>query len=144
MAFSNAPRAQLNAVARAIAAAQTRVAGLIVATQAVLASDLGQMPVQIVAGLAAQEAASALLPKLYAMGAGLSRIAANVAAAGLSGSPTILVGGDLSFLAAGVYGDATAWTTIARANHLTDPVLEGVNTLIVPPTSDGAGGILIP
>jgi nucleoid-associated protein YgaU len=43
-----------------------------------------------------------------------------------------VVGGDLFRLAQQYYGDATAWTLIAQANSLSDYVLIGQMTLIIP------------
>jgi nucleoid-associated protein YgaU len=40
------------------------------------------------------------------------------------------------------YGDPTAWTTIAKANGLTDPVINGVQTILVPPLPGSSGGVL--
>jgi nucleoid-associated protein YgaU len=55
-----------------------------------------------------------------------------------------VVGGDLYRLAAKCYGDATQWYRIAAANGLTDPIVPGPTSLIIPdpvaqPTN---GGIL--
>jgi nucleoid-associated protein YgaU len=40
------------------------------------------------------------------------------------------------------YGDASEWTTIARANGLVDPLLTGIQTILVPPLARGDGGVL--
>lgn len=55
-----------------------------------------------------------------------------------------VAGGTLFHLAAKHYGDATQWYRIASANRLTDPMLTGVVTLVLPrPISTvGNGGIL--
>lgn len=53
-----------------------------------------------------------------------------------------MAGGNLMQLAANVYGDAKAWTGIAKANKITDPVVQGVQTLNVPVRPDNAGGVL--
>lgn len=47
-------------------------------------------------------------------------------------------------LAAKYYGDATRWTTIANANNLTDPQIQGgaLTRLIIPSSSTDTGGIL--
>lgn len=52
--------------------------------------------------------------------------------------------GNLFGLAGRLYGDATRWTGLAEANGLTDPQLEGVNTLNVPANTQDSGGILAP
>jgi len=40
------------------------------------------------------------------------------------------------------YNDPMAWTGIAKANGLTDPVLAGLQTLQIPNQPDNAGGVL--
>jgi hypothetical protein len=52
----------------------------------------------------------------------------------------VVTGGDLFTLASKYLNDATQWIRIARANNLSDPVLTGVNTLIIPPVDASAGG----
>ncbi len=47
-------------------------------------------------------------------------------------SITVAPGADLYALAARLYGDASAWTLIARANGLTDPLIQTDSTLIIP------------
>lgn len=51
-----------------------------------------------------------------------------------------LVGGNLFALAAKYLNDATQWVRIAQANNLSDPILNGVNTLVIPPLDSTAGG----
>jgi len=53
-------------------------------------------------------------------------------------------GGNLFELAAFYLGDATQWNRFASLNGLLDPVLIGINTLLVPPVNANAGngGIL--
>lgn len=46
-----------------------------------------------------------------------------------------VAGGTLFHVAADVYGDATLWTILARANGLRDPLLTGVVTLVIPQES---------
>ncbi len=54
---------------------------------------------------------------------------------------TIMVaGGNLFALAAKYLNDATQWNRIAAANGLTDPVLNGVTTLVIPAVNASAGG----
>ena len=65
----------------------------------------------------------------------------NLDAIGVSGS-SITTTSDLYTLAAQQYGDVSAWTTIAKANDLTDPILTGINTIRIPPTQDGSNGVL--
>jgi hypothetical protein len=49
-------------------------------------------------------------------------------------------GGTLFHLAASELGDATQWIRIAQLNNLSDPVLRGVHTLILPDRDPNAGG----
>jgi hypothetical protein len=51
-----------------------------------------------------------------------------------------IAGGNLFALAAKYLNDATQWIRIAQANNLSDPVLQGVNTLVIPPLDASAGG----
>ena len=64
----------------------------------------------------------------------------------MSIAPIQVVGGDLYRLALQYYGDATQWWRIARANNLTDPVLVGHQTLVIPDqsTTPDTGGVLVP
>jgi hypothetical protein len=52
----------------------------------------------------------------------------------------VVAGGNLFALAAEYLNDATQWIRIAQANQLSDPQLEGVNTLVIPPVDPTAGG----
>jgi len=51
-----------------------------------------------------------------------------------------VVGGNLFALAAVYLNDATQWVRIAQANGLSDPVLTGLNTLVIPEKNPNAGG----
>jgi hypothetical protein len=72
----------------------------------------------------------------------MGRMATNIDAIGASGARVVVAGGDLLQLAAQFYGDAGEWATIARANGLTDPVLDGVRSILIPPMSANCGGVL--
>ncbi len=52
----------------------------------------------------------------------------------------VVAGGNLFALAAQYLQDATQWIRIAQANNLSDPVLQGVNTLVIPEVNPAAGG----
>jgi len=52
----------------------------------------------------------------------------------------VVAGGNLFALAAQYLQDATQWIRIAQANDLSDPVIKGVQTLIIPPVDASAGG----
>lgn len=58
----------------------------------------------------------------------------------MNGQVITVAGGNLFALAAQYLGDATQWIRIAQANQLSDPQLEGVNTLVIPPVDPAAGG----
>ncbi len=51
-----------------------------------------------------------------------------------------VAGGNLFALAAKYLNDATQWIRIAQANGLSDPVLQGVTLLVIPPVDAAAGG----
>jgi hypothetical protein len=54
---------------------------------------------------------------------------------------TITVVGDNLFRVAAEYlADATQWIRIAELNDISDPMLEGVTTLLIPELDRGAGG----
>ncbi len=56
-----------------------------------------------------------------------------------------VAGGTLYHLAARLLGDATQWSRIAQVNGLTDPVITGVVTLLIPPRDlSQRGGVLGP
>jgi hypothetical protein len=51
-----------------------------------------------------------------------------------------VAGENLFALGAKYLNDATQWIRIAQANNLSDPVLQGVNTVVIPPVNASAGG----
>ncbi|HVB68281.1 MAG TPA: hypothetical protein VNE67_10555 [Acetobacteraceae bacterium] len=51
-----------------------------------------------------------------------------------------IAGGNLFQLAATELGDATQWIRIAQLNNLSDPMLSGVVTLLIPDRNPNAGG----
>jgi nucleoid-associated protein YgaU len=54
---------------------------------------------------------------------------------------TITIAGDNLFRIAAVYlGDATQWIRIAQLNGLSDPMLIGLATLLIPDVDRSAGG----
>ncbi len=52
----------------------------------------------------------------------------------------VVAGGNLFTLAAQYLQDATQWIRIAQANGLSDPVVQGVTTLVIPEVNPAAGG----
>ena len=55
-----------------------------------------------------------------------------------------VAGGNLFQIAAIQLGDATQWVRIAQLNGIDDPVLNGVQTLLIPDMDPTAGGGLPP
>ncbi len=51
-----------------------------------------------------------------------------------------VAGGNLFAIAARYLNDATQWLRVAQANNLSDPLLQGVTTLVIPPVDPTAGG----
>jgi hypothetical protein len=51
-----------------------------------------------------------------------------------------IAGGNLFQLAAAELGDATQWIRIAQLNNLSDPMLSGVVTILIPDRNPSAGG----
>jgi hypothetical protein len=58
----------------------------------------------------------------------------------MSETTITVVGGNLFSVAAQYLGDATQWIRIAQANDLSDPVLSGVVTLVLPQVDPMATG----
>ena len=58
----------------------------------------------------------------------------------MSGQVITVAGGNLFQLAAKYLNDATQWIRIAQANSLIDPVITGVQTLVIPPVDVSEGG----
>lgn len=61
----------------------------------------------------------------------------------MSNQVITIAGGNFFALAAQYLGDATQWIRIAQANNLSDPVLSGINTLVIPPADASAGGGIV-
>jgi len=146
--FANAAQSTINSVLGPVLAVQSRVATLIASTGNTIANIstvggvLPNTPIATTASnLNAQIAGYTQLPLLLNLQAATGRIGANLGAISTSGKSVTSAGGNLFDIASKEYGDPTAWTTIARANNLTDPALTGVQTIIIPPTPDGSGGV---
>lgn len=89
-----------------------------------------------------QATAAAQIPMLQQMDVTLGRMGKNLGSIN-SGTKTVTqAGGNLYRVAANEYGDAMGWTAIAAANGTTDPVLTGVNTIVVPPLNQNTNGVL--
>jgi hypothetical protein len=146
--FVNATQAQIARVTGPLSAVQGQVSNLVDSVGAAMNDNAiggmgfgGTLAAQI-ASISAQVGTAAKLPVLYNLSSTLDRISTNLSAVTVAGVDQTVAGGDLAKIAAQTYGDATAWTTIARANSLTDPVLVGVQTIRIPPAPDGLDGVL--
>lgn len=146
---ANAAQSTINSVLTPIAAVQTQVSVLIASASNTIANvtTLGGIvpnnPISVAAAkLTSQVTSFQSLPPLYNLQSVMGRMSANLG--GVSGATQQITtaGGNLMQLAANVYGDAKAWTGIAKANKITDPVVQGVQTLNVPVRPDNAGGVL--
>lgn len=121
-----------------LAAVASHVQGLIATGEQVLATGSGVIPglpaPTVIYNALAQANAAVQLPELYELRSICARMRVNLPLVSTPTTPkTITVGGgDLYTIASQQYGDATRWTDIASANGLTDPVLTGINTLIIP------------
>lgn len=147
--FAKAAQSTLNAVLGPLAVVRSRVAVLIASTGntisnvSTLGGVLPNSPVATAAAsLSAQMVAMTTLPQLYNLNSVLGRMGGNLGAVTGGSRSVTQAGGNLFSTAQQAYGDASSWTTIARANGITDPVLSGVNTLKVPTVADGQGGVL--
>ena len=55
----------------------------------------------------------------------------------------VIAGGDLFHIAAKHLNDATQWIRIAQLNNISDPVLSGLVTLLIPDLKSTAGGGIV-
>jgi hypothetical protein len=51
-----------------------------------------------------------------------------------------VVGGNLFQIAAAELADATQWIRIAQLNNISDPLLSGIVTLVIPDVNQSVGG----
>ncbi len=147
--FAAATQETIRGVLAPIVAVQNQVNSLITSADSVIQSVgsvggviAGRSPVLLASGLLGQATAMSQASDLYELRATMGRMTKNLVTIGSSGAEVVSAGGDLMRLAAQAYGDATEWATIAKANGLVDPVLRGVNTVLIPPSPRGTGGVL--
>lgn len=147
--FANAAQSQINSVAGPLAAVMARVKILTASTGNVLGNVTtfgGMLPgnkVSQAAGkLTSMVSAVTQMGALLQLGNVLGRMSGNMGAINKPGNTTTVAGGNMYGLAADKYGDATAWTTIAKANGTTDPTIAGVQKLTIPINPDSSNGIL--
>lgn len=146
--FATEPRSSINAIAQTVLSAQSQTASLINATTAAIGEPSSFAGVVSGAGgdaattLSTQTSQMLTLNNLNNISGVLGRIAANLSSANSSPNTISVSGGNLYQIAENQYGDPTAWTAIAKANDLTDPFIQGTQTLTIPTQSDESGGIL--
>jgi len=147
--FAGAVQSTINTVMTPIAAVQSRVQALIgtvgntVQNVTTLGGILPNNPIaQQASSLLGQATAMNQLPQLYQLQSVLGRMSGNISNIGTVGTSVTTAGGNLFQMAQNAYGDATAWTGIAQANNMTDPVVSGVQTITVPAAPSSNGGVL--
>jgi hypothetical protein len=147
--FSIASQSVINGVMDTVLAAQTQV-GTLIAAQALAGATAGSFG-GVIPGVPGSLSAVALttqtsnvldLGSLYGLQSILGRLNANLTSVNSGPNTLAVAGGNLYQIAEQQYGDATAWTAIAKANGLTDPFIQGSAILTIPPLSDQSGGIL--
>ncbi|CCD29938.1 putative phage protein [Candidatus Glomeribacter gigasporarum BEG34] len=102
-----------------------------------VASSVGDLGLRLIEQIEALARLTALLRLRAAMG----RLRHNLDAVFMRGKTLTIAGGNLYRIAAEEYGNAMDWTAIAQANGLTDPNLEGIQTLIIPPRTEASDGV---
>lgn len=147
--FVTATQSQLNSVLQPLSTFRAQVQTLMASVNNTLANAttlggvLPNNPVsQQVARLGSQLAASQQHPLLLNLDRVAGRIAVNTQAGYKTERTVTQAGGDLFTLASQEYGDPLAWTVLAKANGLTDPLLTGINTLVIPPKPPAGHGVL--
>lgn len=147
--FASATRASLAPMFTALSALRAAVDGYLGAADDTL--SLAANPGAVDPGVSAPLLVTALIDQVSAMtqasdlqdlASYLGRVDTNLNAIGASGSRVLMAGGDLYALAAEAYGSAAEWVSIARVNGLTDPEIQGFQTVLVPPTPSKTDGVL--
>jgi hypothetical protein len=147
--FAHAAQSTINSVVQPLAAVQARVGVLITSTANIVANVTtfgGVLPGNPLstsaAALTNQAVAMSQLNTLYQTRNVLGRMAANLGSINSAQNTVPTAGGNLFQIAQKQFGDAQAWTGIAKANSLTDPFVQGTKVLTIPPTADQQNGIL--
>ena len=145
----NAAKATIATVLQPVMQVQKTVAGLISGAETTLTgiATLGGLvpgnPVsQLAASLVSHNSVMGQVSALYDLQAATNRMFGNLTSIGAGGAQVTVAGGNLFTMAQQSYGDATEWATIAKANGITDPVISGIQTILVPPTPTGVQGLL--
>jgi hypothetical protein len=147
--FASATASTINGVLQPINAVQQQVSTLIASAAntmtnvTTLGGILPNNPIsQSVANIASQVTAYQQSPLLYNLQSVMGRMSTNLGSVTGAAQQVTVAGGNLFQIAAKVYGNAEAWTGIAKANGVSDPVVQGVQTLNIPVTPDNSGGLL--
>ena len=149
--FANAAQSTLNSVLQPIAALRNEIGVLIASTNNTLVNITtlgGILPNNPIARqvqqISSQIVAAGQLPILVAMDRTVGRVQMNIGSIYASAKQVTTAGGNLMDMAAKEYGDAMAWTGLAKANPQLggDPEISGVQTITIPPSKDNVGGIL--
>lgn len=147
--FANVAQSVINSVLQPLVALQSRVLVLLSISAKTLASVtsfggvLANVPAAVSAqALTAQAVNLATWDALFELSGLIGRMITNLSTVKTAPNVITVAGGNLFQIAAQQYGDAMAWTGIAKANGLTDPFLTGTVTLYIPALPDSSGGIL--
>lgn len=150
--FADQATATINGIIAPVAAVGQRVQILMASTTntiqniATLGGVLPNTGIAQAAGrLTSQLNAATQLPVLSQLGSVVGRITTNLNLIGGTGAPmrqVATVGGNLFDKAAALYGDATKWTALAKANGTVDPTVTGTTTLNVPKNPPASGGVI--
>ncbi|WP_454751695.1 hypothetical protein [Cupriavidus necator] len=149
--FANAAQSTLNSVLQPIAAVRNQVSTMIASVNNTLVNVTtlgGILPNNPIARqvqqISSQIVAAQQLPVLVAMDRTVGRVQMNIGSIYASAKQLTTAGGNLMDMAAKEYGDAMAWTGLAKANPQLggDPEISGVQTITIPPSKDTVGGIL--
>ena len=147
--FAHGAQSTINSVLQPLAAVQARAQTLITLVSSTVASVAtfgGLLPGNTISqaanSLTLQAASMGQLGNLYQLKNELGRISSNLGAINSAQASLTTAGGNLYQIAQQKYGDAMAWTGIAKANGLTDPFIQGVKTLTIPPSPDVLAGVL--
>lgn len=149
--FANAAQSTLNGVLQPIAAFRTQAQTLIAQTNntlmnvTTLGGILPNNPISTqVSKLFSQVNAAQNLPTLVQLDRVVGRIQGNIGSIYSSAKQVTVAGGNLMKMATQEYGDAMAWTGLAKANPQLggDPQITGIQTVTIPPSKDDVGGVL--
>ena len=147
--FATASRSSVSGVQQPLASVQARVAVLLTSSEGVLGgvSSFGGVQPGVfgsvsATSLSAQSSNMTQFNALLQLGSIAGRMSANLGAISTSSNTVTTAGGNLFSIAQQQYGDATQWTGIAKANGLTDPFVQGTQTLTIPAQPDTSDGVL--